>query len=45
MSLMGTKNERKQHTAESKAKVALAAIKGEHAAPRAGLKLRRTAYC
>lgn len=32
MSLMGTKNGRKQHTAEFKAKVALAAIKGEHTA-------------
>ena len=30
MSLMGTKNGRRQHTAEFKAKVALAAIKGEH---------------
>ena len=32
MSVMGTKNGRKQHTAELKAKVALAAIKGEHTA-------------
>jgi transposase-like protein len=32
MSLMGTKNGRKQHTAEFKAKVAIAAIKGEHTA-------------
>ena len=32
MSLMGTKNGRKQHTAEFKAKVAMAAIKGEHTA-------------
>ena len=30
MSLMGTKNGRKQRTAEFKAKVAPAAIKGEH---------------
>lgn len=30
MSLMGTKNGRKQHSAEFKAKVALAAIKGQH---------------
>ena len=32
MSLMGTKNGRKQHTAEFKAKVAIAAIKGERTA-------------
>ena len=32
MSLMGTKNGRKQHIAEFKAKVAIAAIKGEHTA-------------
>jgi len=32
MSLMGTKNGRKQHTAELKAKVALAALKGDHTA-------------
>ena len=30
MSLMGTKNGRKQHSADFKAKVALAAIKGQH---------------
>ena len=30
MSLMGTKNGRKQHSADFKAKVAIAAIKGEH---------------
>lgn len=29
---MGTKNGRKQHTAEFKAKVAMAAIKGDHTA-------------
>ena len=32
MSLMGTTNGRKQHAAEFKAKVAIAAIKGEHTA-------------
>jgi hypothetical protein len=32
MSLMGTKDGRKQHTAEFKAKVAIAAIKGERTA-------------
>lgn len=32
MSLMGTKNGRTQHTADFKAKVAIAAIKGEHTA-------------
>ena len=32
MSVMGTINGRKQHTAELKAKVALAAIKGDHTA-------------
>lgn len=32
MSIMGTKNGRKQHTAELKAKVAIAAIKAEHTA-------------
>ena len=32
MSLMGAKSGRKQHTAEFKAKVAIAAIKGEHTA-------------
>jgi transposase-like protein len=32
MSLVGTKNGRKQHTAEFNAKVAMAAIKGEHTA-------------
>ena len=32
MSIMGTKGGRKQHSAELKAKVALAAIKGEHTA-------------
>ena len=30
MRLMGTKNERKQHSAELKAKVVIAAIKGQH---------------
>ena len=30
MSLMGTKNGRKLHTAELKAKVVIAAIKGQH---------------
>ena len=30
MSLMGTKNGRQRHTAEFKAKVAIAAIRGEH---------------
>lgn len=32
MSIMGTKNRRKKHTAELKAKVAIAAIKGQHTA-------------
>ena len=32
MSMMGTKGGRKQHTAELKAKVAIAAIKGQHTA-------------
>ena len=32
MSLMGTKNGRTQHTAETKAKVVIAAIKGQHTA-------------
>jgi putative transposase len=32
MSFMGTRNGRKHHTAEFKAKVAIAAIKGEHTA-------------
>lgn len=32
MSNMGTKNRRKQHTSELKAKVAVAAIKAEHTA-------------
>ena len=32
MSLMGTRNGHKQHTAEFKAKVAIAAIKGERTA-------------
>ncbi len=32
MSIMGTKNRRKKHTAELKAKVAIAAIKAEHTA-------------
>ncbi|KAF0153768.1 MAG: putative transposase [Syntrophaceae bacterium] len=32
MSIMGTKGRRKKHTAELKAKVAIAAIKGQHTA-------------
>ena len=32
MSIMGTKNGRKQHTAELKAQVVIAAIKGQHTA-------------
>jgi len=32
MSVMGTKGRRKQHSAELKAKVAIAALKGEHTA-------------